>query len=387
MSYIENSNKNNKQSIQILRGSNDTIANSTDKLLDGQLLYNKDKNYLTVGKVKKTGGTIDEDNSSYNFTSQPIRVRELGGFSSDDSSIGKENTGEFYIKHDSETSALTLSDSSLIKFKAGENEAQLGGKVLSFSVSTPRLKIEQIASSGDFLLDGFSSTSAGSYYSLTLSGDSQGSSFYSKHKLVLNSPNISFGRDGSGVAVELYGTLMARRDGSRFIGVLGGVPEETRNPIYCTSIFSTEIESGIIKSQLGTEDLSTRHPIYCTSINSTGVITANNDIRCGENITLNSTTGEITAQSFNARSDARLKTNIKPLTYHDSILDIPVREYDWKESGKHAIGFIAQELKEIYPELVDENEEGILSIKETKLVYLLIEEVKKLKEEIQELKK
>lgn len=53
MSYIENSNKNNKQSIQILRGSNDTIANSTDKLLDGQLLYNKDKNYLTVGKVKK----------------------------------------------------------------------------------------------------------------------------------------------------------------------------------------------------------------------------------------------------------------------------------------------------------------------------------------------
>lgn len=392
MSYIEeNSNKNNKQSIQILRGSNDTIANSTDKLLDGQLLYNKDKNYLTVGKVKKTGGTIDEDNSSYNFTSQPIRVRELGGFSSDDSSIGEENTGEFYIKHDSETSALTLSDSSLIKFKAGENEAQLGGKSVSFSVNTPRLRIEQ-NSSGDFLLDGFSSTSAGSYYSLTLSGDSKGSSFYSNRKLVLNSPNISFGRDGSGVVVEMYGTLMARRDGSRFIGVLGGVPEETRNPIYCTSISSTEIESGTIKGQLGTEDPSTRHSIYCTSINcssitSTGVVTVNNNIKCGDKITLNSTTGEITAQSFNAQSDARLKTNIKPLTYHDSILDIPVREYDWKESGKHAIGFIAQELKEVYPELVDENEEGILSIKETKLVYLLMEEVRKLKEEIQELKK
>lgn len=392
MSYIENSNKNNKQSIQILRGSNDTIANSTDKLLDGQLLYNKDKNYLTVGKVKKTGETIDEDNSSYNFTSQPIRVRELGGFSSDDSSIGEENTGEFYIKHDSETSALTLSDSSLIKFKAGENEAQLGGKSVSFSVNTPRLKIEQ-NSSGDFRIDGFSSTSVGSYYGLILSGDSQGSSFYSKQKLVLSSPNISFGRDGgSGVIVNMYGTLIARRDDSRFIGVLGGVPEETRNPIYCTSISSTEIESGIIKSQLGTEDLSTRHPIYCTSINcssitSTGVVTVNNNIKCGDKITLNSTTGEITAQSFNAQSDARLKTNIKPLTYHDSILDIPVREYDWKESGKHAIGFIAQELKEVYPELVDENEEGILSIKETKLVYLLIEEVKRLKKEIQELKK
>lgn len=351
MSINNMENKNNRKAIQILRGSNDKIAESIDKLLDGQLLYNKDKNYLTVGKVKKTGGTIDEDNSSYNFTSQPIRVRELGGFSSDDSAIGKDNSGEFYIKHDSKTSALTLSDSSLIKFKAGENEAQLGGKSVSFSVSTPRLNIRQEISSGDFLISGFSS-STGSYYSLTLSGDSRGSSFYSKQKLVLNSPNISFGRDGSGVAVELYGTLMARRDGSRFIGVLGGVPEETRNPVFCTSITASS--------------LTATGNISCAAVTASG---------------------QITAQSFNAQSDARLKTNIKPLTYHDSILDIPVREYDWKESGKHAMGFIAQELKEVYPELVDENEEGILSIKETKLVYLLIEEVKKLKEEIQELKK
>ena len=38
-------------------------------------------------------------------------------------------------------------------------------------------------------------------------------------------------------------------------------------------------------------------------------------------------------------------------------------------------------------DLVDENEEGILSIKETKLVYLLMEEVKKLKKEVEDLKK
>lgn len=39
----------NNKSIQILRGSNSVIAASDDTLLNGQLLYNTDKNYLTVG--------------------------------------------------------------------------------------------------------------------------------------------------------------------------------------------------------------------------------------------------------------------------------------------------------------------------------------------------
>lgn len=111
----------------------------------------------------------------------------------------------------------------------------------------------------------------------------------------------------------------------------------------------------------------------------------------GANYTFSSSTfstgQQIVAGSFNALSDARLKINIKDFNYHDSILNIPVREYDWKESGEHTIGFIAQELQEIYPELVGEDEDGKLYIKETKLIYLLIEEVKALKKEIEELKK
>lgn len=132
------------------------------------------------------------------------------------------------------------------------------------------------------------------------------------------------------------------------------------NNIECSYIKATNWFSG----QLGTG--VDRASIICTTI---------------------SASGQIEAPSFNATSDARLKTNIKPFEYHNSILDVPVREYDWKESGEHAVGFVAQELQEVYPELVNENEDGILSIKETKLVYLLIEEVKKLKKEIEDLKK
>lgn len=181
--------------------------------------------------------------------------------------------------------------------------------------------------------------------------------------------------------IDAVGNVVISDDRYRFLGSIGTV--DHRRGVVCSGIDC----SGTIVGQIGSNDGANRDAIYCTSINSTGVITANNDIKCGENITLNSTTGEITAQSSNALSDARLKTNIKPLTYHNSILDIPVREYDWKKTGEHAIGFVAQELQEIYPELVDENEDGVLSIKETKLVYLLMEEVKKLKKEVEDLKK
>ena len=65
---------------------------------------------------------------------------------------------------------------------------------------------------------------------------------------------------------------------------------------------------------------------------------------------------------------------------------MPVYKYNFIGGTETQIGCIAQELKELYPELVTEQENGYLAIKENKLVYLLLEEVKKLKQEIEELK-
>lgn len=150
-----------------------------------------------------------------------------------------------------------------------------------------------------------------------------------------------------------------------YIGQIGsnrsvdGKNDVYANNIECSYIKATNWFSG----QLGTED--ERASVICTTI---------------------SASGKIEAPSFNTLSDARLKTDIKPFEYHGSILDVPVREYDWKKSGEHAIGFVAQELQEVYPELVSEGKDGMLRIKETKLVYLLIEEVKKLKKEVEDLK-
>jgi len=159
-----------------------------------------------------------------------------------------------------------------------------------------------------------------------------------------------------------------------------------------TTMLKIDGEKGnvILSGNLAIGDSTKWEALSCGEITCSKI-----DIRGGTTVINNSSvsattiaaTGEITAASFNATSDARLKTNIEPFEYHDSILGVPVREYDWKKSGEHAIGFVAQELQEVYPELVGESGDGMLYIKETKLVYLLIEEVKKLKKEVEKLKK
>ena len=115
-------------------------------------------------------------------------------------------------------------------------------------------------------------------------------------------------------------------------------------------------------------------PISQVEVNST--LTMN-----GNNI---SGAGTITAAAFQASSDARLKTNITPYENKKSILDLPVYKFDFIDGPKEQIGCLAQELQEICPELVQEKEDGYLSINENKLVYLLLEEVKRLNKKLEE---
>jgi hypothetical protein len=101
--------------------------------------------------------------------------------------------------------------------------------------------------------------------------------------------------------------------------------------------------------------------------------------------------GDIVA--FGSPSDERLKENIKPI---ESALDKAMKlqgvTFDWKEKDgkildlKEDIGFIAQDVQKIIPELVRENENGILSMRHQGVAPILLEAIKELKQEIEELK-
>ena len=125
-----------------------------------------------------------------------------------------------------------------------------------------------------------------------------------------------------------------------------------------------------------------------------------NQIRIHDNgttrFTLEKSTGNITATGdINSNSDIKLKTNIQTLTNSlDKVLQMRGVEFDRIDiEGKHQIGFIAQEIEEIVPELVNENN-GIRSVSYGNITALLVEAIKEqqeqinnLKQEIQNLKK
>ena len=100
--------------------------------------------------------------------------------------------------------------------------------------------------------------------------------------------------------------------------------------------------------------------------------------------------GDIIA--YGSPSDKRLKENVKPI---DSALDKAMKlqgvTFDWKESDsildiKEDIGFIAQDVQKVVPELVRENKDGMLSMRHQGIAPILLEAIKELKAEIDLLK-
>jgi hypothetical protein len=112
----------------------------------------------------------------------------------------------------------------------------------------------------------------------------------------------------------------------------------------------------------------------------TGGIGVSGDINAG---------GDIVAF---ASSDIRLKNNIKPIESPlEKISKISGYTFDWNEnnqtiySGKD-YGVIAQEIEEVFPELVQTRENGYKAVKYDKLVSVLIEGIKELTKQVEYLK-
>ena len=91
----------------------------------------------------------------------------------------------------------------------------------------------------------------------------------------------------------------------------------------------------------------------------------------------------------NVSSDQRLKENIADADDAGSTIDaIQVRKFDWIEDGRHqSYGMIAQELAEVYPEVVNvpENDEDTLGIATGDLIPMLIKEIQSLRSRVAEL--
>ena len=98
-----------------------------------------------------------------------------------------------------------------------------------------------------------------------------------------------------------------------------------------------------------------------------------------------SASGTITGTDCIATSDERLKDNIT--TAPVGLIDhLKGREWDWLETREKGSGVVAQELEKVLPHLVHEDDEGMKAVSYNGLVAYLIEEVKALKAEVEELR-
>ena len=94
-------------------------------------------------------------------------------------------------------------------------------------------------------------------------------------------------------------------------------------------------------------------------------------------------------------SDIRLKDNIEVIKgSFDKIDGIRGVEFDWNEKSPgwaqergHDVGVIAQEVQKVLPEIVTERTNGYLGVDYKRLIPLLIESIKELKQEVEDLKK
>ena len=95
-------------------------------------------------------------------------------------------------------------------------------------------------------------------------------------------------------------------------------------------------------------------------------------------------TGSIQAAAFYYSSDRSLKANIEPLSEQGSMLDkideLKGVSFIWKKTGEKSIGFIAQELQKIFPELVDTRNEGHWTVQYSALIPVVVEAVKELRQ-------
>ncbi|MGB0294688.1 MAG: tail fiber domain-containing protein [Flavobacteriaceae bacterium] len=101
-----------------------------------------------------------------------------------------------------------------------------------------------------------------------------------------------------------------------------------------------------------------------------GDATVSNDLTVNGNVTVS--------------SDARLKANIVSLgATLSKLLNIDGKTYTVKKNGAQKIGVLAQDIQEVFPELVSEDNEGMLSVNYQGLIPVLINALKEQEQKFQ----
>tara|TARA_R100000808_G_scaffold10395_1_gene27657 strand:- start:29014 stop:31446 length:2433 start_codon:yes stop_codon:yes gene_type:complete len=146
--------------------------------------------------------------------------------------------------------------------------------------------------------------------------------------------------------------------------------------------FITDTNTGMYLSSSDTIGFSTGGTARAT-LSSSGLAIVSS-VASDVEVNINSSTGLLTKVS----SSRRYKDNIADLGINtENIYDLRPVSFDWKSNGKPDFGYIAEEVHEILPELtIYDDKNRPEAVKYKQLSILMLEELKKLRKEVKELK-
>jgi hypothetical protein len=202
-------------------------------------------------------------------------------------------------------------------------------------------------------------------------------------QMVLNKSSGHVGIGTTGPATRLHvngssGSLLTLQNNS------GGASASDVNIDFFNNTFKT----GSIQSKnLGTPAYWTTQMSFFVAIHNLQLYeairitgTAENTANCCDVKIF----GDVESVSYNAVSDYRVKENVVPLNASFTVDMLNPVTYNLKSSGKQDIGFIAHEVQEFYPYLVNGVKDGpeTQSLNYNGLIGILTKEIKDLKKEM-----
>jgi len=163
-------------------------------------------------------------------------------------------------------------------------------------------------------------------------------------------------------------------DDPNYVIKVDGVKNYKSIPTPTVVSFWSKDENNNIFYEYGNVGIGTSIPNYLLTVNGDGYYNGNLLV-----------SGTTTSTDFDSLSDRNLKENIRTLENPlEKILSINGVSFDWRHTKESSIGVIAQEIEEIFPELVNTNE--FKSVNYNGLIGVLIEAIKELKTEVNELR-
>lgn len=332
---------------------------------------------------------------------------------------------------DGQVGSLDMADSAVTNAKIADNavttskilDGAVGvGKIAPNSVGSNHIIDESIGNadvgtvdpiSGTKIIPNFGAqnitTTVKAFSAPTVAGDASNTLTTKSYVDAVNTEDLSGGNGISAFTYDGTSTATVGINAGAGLGFDAGNALQVTNLGITSDMLSTDavtsvkiVDEAVTSAKIANEsitnlDVSNSAAIDGSKINpnfgnqnisTTGKVTSA-DTDLGDPDETLTTKGYVDMEIANAvSSDRRLKKNIQPLNNTlQGVLRLKPSQYNWKDpqKGGKSYGLIAQELAEVYPDLVRERSDGYLGIYYYELIPLLIKAIQEQQLQIQEL--